>query len=210
MRQRRYLLLMTTTALMLAACAASPTRFYTLAGANAMAVRPVASSSPQRHLFVEMMPVSVPDRLARPQIVVRADSVRVEVLEQDRWSAPFNIELRDALASGVANRLGAVDVTRGGRPPGQPVYRVAIELRQMDGIRGGKIDAAFGWTITRSDTDSNAVCRMSVTDVAQGADIAGLVSGMQRIVATAADAISADIVMLQEGKSGACSSQSGQ
>lgn len=203
MQQRYRLLSATALALVLAACASSPARFYTLADTPA-ATAPRAVTGGQKPLFVDIAPVSMPERLARPQIVVREDGVRVNVLEQDRWSAPFNNELRDALASGVVNRLSAVDVTRGARPSGQPVYRVIIGLRRLDAVRGGRIDADFQWAITRSDTAGSAACRMTIAAAASGTDIAGVVKAMQQVVADTAEAIAADVRMLQEGKSGPC------
>src|SRR5450830_101472 len=198
-------------ALMLAltACSSTLTRFYTLAATGGASPSPATAAMPAAAVgqtFIEVLPVSVPERLARPQIVVRTDDTRVDILEQDRWSAPFNNELRDALASGVANRLGAVDVTRGGRPVNQPVYRIIVELRQLDAVKGGKVDASFGWTITRSDNSASSVCRLAVVEPVSGAGIDGVVQGMQRAVANVADAISADVTALRAGKGGVCSS----
>ncbi|WP_083444520.1 PqiC family protein [Herbaspirillum rhizosphaerae] len=195
----------------LAACSTTPTRFYTLAaagasGTSAATTKASAAAPATGQTFIEVLPVSVPERLARPQIVVRTDDTRVDILEQDRWSAPFNNELRDALASGVANRLGAVDVTRGGRPANQLVYRIVVELRQLDAVKGGKVDASFGWTVTRSDNNTSTVCRLAVVEPVGGIGIDGVVQGMQRAVANAADAISADVTALRAGKGGACSS----
>src|SRR5450830_412121 len=190
-------------ALMLVACSSAPTRFYTLA--TPVTDGTVTTAVAAGQTFIDVAPVSVPERLARPQIVVRTDETRVDILEQDRWSAPFNNELRDALASGVANRLGAIDVTRGGRPANQPVYRIVAELRQLDAVRGGKVDATFGWTITRSDSSASAVCRLRVTEPAKGAGIDGVVQGMQLAVGNAAAAIAADVTALRDGKSSVCS-----
>ncbi len=197
----------TAAAVLLSACASAPTRFYTLAdAATPAAAATAAAPAAAGQTFIEVAPVSVPERLARPQIVVRTDATRVDILEQDRWSAPFNNELRDALASGVANRLGAVDVTRGGRPNNQPVYRIVVELRQLDAVKGGKVDATFGWTITRSDNTNSAVCRLTVVEPASGLGVDGVVQGMQRAVGNAADAIAADVTALRAGKTGVCSS----
>jgi uncharacterized lipoprotein YmbA len=154
--------------------------------------------------------VSVPERLARPQIVLRSDDARVDILEQERWSSPFNNELHDALASAIANRLGAVDVTRGGRPANAPVYRVMLELRQLDAVKGGKVDAQLAWTITRSDSAGNgtrSICSLRIVEPAAGSAVDGVVQAMQRVVTHASDAIAADIVLLRQGQ-GACAHSS--
>jgi uncharacterized lipoprotein YmbA len=59
---------------LLAACGSSPpATFYTLASpANSAPAVRTASQGPQT--FIEVMPVAVPDRLARPQLVVRSDA----------------------------------------------------------------------------------------------------------------------------------------
>ena len=195
-------------AVLLTACGSTgPTRFYTLAGPVATATpqqQPAQSAASQR-LLIEVLPVSVPERLARPQIVVRTDEARVDILEQDRWSAPLNNELRDALASGIANRLGAIDVTRSGRPANQPAYRIAVELRQLDAVRNGNVQAGFSWTITRTDDARSATCSLTLVEPVNGAGVDALILGMRKAVGNAVEAIAANVVRLQDGKSGGCS-----
>jgi uncharacterized lipoprotein YmbA len=144
-------------------------------------------------LFIDVLAVGVPERLTRPQLVVRKGSGgQMDVLEQDRWTAPFNNELRDTLADGLAVRLGAVDARRGGRQAGQPLYRVAVNLRQFDAISGERVDAAFGWTVTRIDDSRSASCQASYSVPAAGGTEA-LVAAMQKSVAMATDAIAATV-----------------
>ncbi len=202
--------LLVLTALTLAACASTPARFYTLSS-PALPVSNLAQGA----TFIEMPLVSVPERFARPQIVVRADATRVDVLEQERWSSPFNSELRDALANGVANRLGAVDVTRGGRPSGQvPIYRIVVQLRQLEAVRAGSVDALFEWSVVRSDgraenrsdKTKHAACRLAVSEAVQGAGIDAVVVAMQRSVDKVSAAIASDVQALREGKEVVCRS----
>ena len=191
-------------ALALAGCASSPTRFYTLQAPPPAA--PPATAQNAR-LFIEVSPIALPERLARPQLVVRSSGAnagtRVDILEQERWSSPFNNELRDALASGIASRLGATDVSRSGRPTDQPVYRIAIELREFDAAPGDKVQATYGWTVTRSDNAKTSACQLTVAEpVAAGID--ALVLGVQRTVADAAGAIAASVGSFKNGAVPAC------
>lgn len=186
-------------AVLLAACSSTPpTQFYTLATSPAVAT--TATALPAQPVFIEMLPVAVPERLARPQIVVRNDATRVDVLETERWSSPFNNELRDALANGVSRRLGGIDVSRSGRPADGVSYRIAVELRDLDAVRGGQIQAAFGWTITRSDDRKTAVCRLGVTEAVSGGAVADVVTAMQKVADRAAESIAADVRALREGR----------
>jgi len=173
-------------------------------------------------VHIEVAPVGVPERLARPQMVIRNDSddpdsnrrgggrgdsdgasTRVQVLEQHRWTSAFDSELRDAFAGAISTRAGAVDVTRGGRLPGQPVYRVAIRVRYLDAILDRQVDAGFGWTITRSDDSRSAICHAAVSQPI-GAGMDELVQGIQQTVAAAAHRIAAQISQLQANGSATC------
>ncbi|WP_165774430.1 PqiC family protein [Herbaspirillum robiniae] len=191
-------------AALLAACGSSPpAQFYTLsAPASASTNGAIPAQGPQT--FIEVMPVAVPDRLARPQLVVRSDATRVDVLEQERWSSPFNSELRDALAAGVASRLGAIDISRSGRPADQVSYRIAVELRDLDAVRGGQVQASFGWTVTRSDDRRSTVCRMTVVEPVAGGAVGDVVLAMQKAVSGAADAIANNVKALQAGQGAKC------
>lgn len=184
--------------LALAACGSTPpTQFYTLATAPAATASAGMASGP---MFIEVLPVAVPERLARPQIVVRNDATRVDVLETERWSSPFNNELRDALASGIARRLGAIDVSRSGRPADGVSYRIAVELRDLDAVRNGQVQAALGWTITRSDDRKTVVCRLALTEAVSGGAVADVVTAMQRVADRGAQSIAADVRSLAAGQ----------
>jgi uncharacterized protein len=196
--------------LAVAGCASSPTRFYTLSvPSQTPSQTATQASAPVQNsrLFIEVSPIALPERLARPQLVVRSvganAGTRVDILEQERWSSPFNNELRDALANGIANRLGAIDVSRSGRPTDQPVYRIAIELREFDAAPGDKVQATYGWTITRSDNAKTSACQLTVAEpVAAGID--ALVLGVQRTVADAVSAIAANVATFKGGAAPVC------
>jgi uncharacterized lipoprotein YmbA len=188
-------------ALSLAACSSSPPlRFYSLAAPAAAQSAPVRSTG----MFIDVMPVGVPERLTRPQLVVQKGGGRVDVLEQDRWTAPFNNELQDTLANGIAAQLGAVDVRHGGRQPGQPVYRIAVNVRQFDAISGDRVDAAFGWTVTRVDDGRTASCQAAFSVPAGMGGTEALVTAMQKTVAMATSAITTTVEDLRSGAATAC------
>lgn len=192
-----------TTALLAACGSTPPTRFYTLS-ASPTAPASAAPAPSGAATFIEMMPVAVPERLARPQLVVRSDATRVDVLEQERWSSPFNNELRDALAAGVAARLGAIDVSRSGRPADQTSYRISVELRSLDAGRNGQVQADFGWTVTRSDNRRTAACRFGVSEPVAGSGTEEVVLATQKVVARAAQAIADNVRALQAGTPAGC------
>lgn len=183
----------------LAGCASKPDSYYTLASPVVVAADAAPSTlGSATPLYIELAPVAVPERLARPQMVVRQPngSVQVEVLEQHRWASSFENELRDALAGGIAGRLGALDVTKGGRQTSQPVWRVAVQLRQFDAVDGGRVDADFSWTLRRSDEARTMVCQLRLGE-AVGGGMDAVAQGAQRVTAAAAAAMARSVSAAQ-------------
>ncbi len=186
-----------------AGCASAPDRYYTLGTPGGAPIAAPATGAP---VFIELAPVAVPERLARPQMVVLpagGRSAEVALLEQHRWSSSFENELRDALASGVAARLGAIDVTKGGRQPSTPAWRIAVQVRQFDAVENTRVDAALSWTVRRSDADLSATCQWRTSEPV-GSGIDALAQGAQRVASNASDAIARHIAKLQQNPGAAC------
>ncbi len=190
-----------------AGCASVPeTRFYTLSvPSRSSEVKEALEHSP-KPVYIEVMPVNVPERLARPQLVVRSQAgqeTQLFILEQDRWSSHFNNELRDAFATGIANQIGAINETRGARTPDQPVYRIAIELNQFDAVVGDRVAARFNWAITRSTDGRGAVCYAVISEPVSGG-IESVVKGVQRAVSSVAVEVSKNLIELDTGRAATC------
>ena len=185
-------------ALALTGCATPPaTRYYSLA--------PGVVASPASTLQIEVPTIALPERLVRPQLVVRSAANPFEVLDQHRWAASFDSELRDALASGITQQLGAIDVTAGGRLSSQPVYRIAVQLRQWDAAVDSQVQASFSWTIRRSDGTRNLACQWTQSE-AVGPGIAALAQGAQRLTSRAAQSMAASVKALDANAAATCPS----
>lgn len=203
--------------LLAAGCASVPeTRFYTLSvPSEASQSKDASARAPEtasRPILIEVMPINVPERLARPQLVVRSQSLgqdtQLFILEQDRWSSYFNYELRDAFATGISNRIGAINESRGSHAPDQPIYRIAVELSQFDAIVGDKVQARFGWTVTRSTDGRGVACYSAVSEPVVGG-IKGVVKGIQHVVSSVVADISRSLTELDAGHAVICAPQKG-
>ena len=190
------------TAMMLATgCANSPDRYYTLAEPVAETPLPSASGT-----FIDVAPLAMPERLARPQLVVRrggASTAEVALLEQHRWTSSFESELRDALGAGIAARLGAVDVTKGARLAGAPVWRIAVQLQRLDLVEGERADASFSWTVRRADVERGTACQWRGSEPAAGG-IDALALGARRLTGSVSAQIARHVQALQADPAAAC------
>jgi uncharacterized lipoprotein YmbA len=180
-------------AVLIAGCAGKPTLYYTLADSALPTATPASAGAAP--VYIDMAPVAMPERLARPQMVVRQQgdaSAQVDVLEQHRWASSFENELRDALASGVATRLGGIDITKGGRQATTPAYRIAVQVRQFEATEGSRIDGNFSWTLRRTDETRVTACQLSISEpVGTGMD--AVAQGARRLTGKLAAAIARSV-----------------
>lgn len=183
-----------------------PARIYTLAGA--VSSGPLGAQAAQKPLVIEVLPLKIPERLKRPQLVIGTrHSTQLKILEQDRWSSMFNDELQDAFTSGLSQQLNAVARARGARADTQSVYRIAITLQQYSAIPGDEVHTHFGWTITQLNDDSRenlALACQAAFSKTVGNGVDDVVKGIQAIVAEATQAIAVNVQSLNNGETGKC------
>jgi uncharacterized lipoprotein YmbA len=210
---RQYTIFVLILAAMLSACVTSTStaRFYTLAN-NSQVNSQATNLPPAAPIAIEILPIKVPERLKRPQIVITSkNSSQLKILEHDRWASSFNDELQDAFVSGISSQLNAIDISRGGRVANQPTYRVAIVLQQFNATPGEQVQANFGWTITRLNADARSAgnnmlsCQATISKTV-GSDMDAVVKGVQDVVADAIQAIAADVRSINNSEADKCNS----
>ncbi len=184
-------------AVLLAGCASPDPRYYTLAqGPDTAAGQAAAPARPPQAqpLWIEVAPVRVPERLNRPQLVVRdgKDSGELKLIDLARWSAPLPDELRDALSQQLQARLGAVDTYQQGLSGVEPVYRITTEVVRLDADVGQRAGAVINWTVRRLPDGKVSAGRTQSELPAPGA-IDGVVAAYRQIVASAAADIAAGV-----------------
>jgi len=143
--------------LLLGGCSLSSTpNYYTLSTTTKL--------TPSAALrVIEVLPVSLPDRLDRVQMVIQDPAGQAKILDLQRWTSTLSSELHDSLSSGLQQQLGAVDRYSSGMATTQPVYRIGANFTHFDlyghSLIGGKmsgdaIDVAVTWTINRLESSA--------------------------------------------------------
>ena len=126
-------------ALALAACGTPPReRFFTLNAPEPPVAAPDAAS-------LAVWPVSVPEMVDRPQLVVRTTANEVVIAEQARWAEPLKSAIARVVAANLAAELG-MRLASGARNADAD-YRVALDILRFDSgpDQAVLIDAA--WTV---------------------------------------------------------------
>ncbi len=181
----------------LAACAATPTQFYTLLPPPAA---PVAAAAQYQ---IDVLGVDVPPQVATQQMVVRTGAGELVPVDTRRWIAPLGDEIRDALSAGLSQRLGAHDVHGLSSVPangqGLPTWRVKLKVLRFESALGAsaRIDAL--WTLRRGDDMAAALTCASSASESVGPGYEALAEGHQHAVAELAARIAGALGTAQNG-----------
>ncbi|SDG64230.1 hypothetical protein SAMN05216320_1067 [Duganella sp. OV458] len=196
-------------ALMLTACGSVPQeRFYSLS--NGLGVgKPVPADGAARTTlaapayYIELPAVTVPKQVARNQLVVTTGASRIDVLEQERWSAPPAAEIGQALSLTITGELGTIDVFRNPVPDKAPVYRISTNVQRFESAPGqyALIDAV--WSVRLAGNAQVLTCR-SVAQESVGAGYDELVAGHRRAVTRIGADIAKAVRTLAAGEKPSC------
>ncbi|HEU4845105.1 MAG TPA: PqiC family protein [Burkholderiaceae bacterium] len=198
-------------ALALGGCASPPPdHFYSLsnglptaeAAAGALAGGAASTSGAVvPPYYIEVLAPSVPPQVARSQLVITSGAGRIDLLEQERWSAPLASEIGQALSLALSARLGAIDVFRTPAPEQAAIYRISTSVQRFESAPGqyALLDAV--WSVRLAGSPKVLTCRSELKEpVASGYD--ALVDGHRRAVGRLADGIAAAVRRLAAGGAG--------
>jgi len=142
-------------------CGSSPPVSY-----HALSSPASPRASGEARVLVEMLPVAVPERLNREEMVLTDEAGHLDVRDLDRWAGPPADEIRQILADSLWQRLRAVDVYQAPVAPaasGLPQYRLALRIERFEAKVGAAATVEASWTARRLPQGHGATCRVSVS-----------------------------------------------
>lgn len=127
-----------------AGCGSLPVEnFYAL---TADAPLPVPTSSSGLDVFIG--PVTLPEMLDRPQLVIQLSPNRIVVLEQQRWAQPLASEIQRVVALNLQRQLyNSRIATRRQAGATDTAVRVTLEVQRFDTILGKEISIELSWLV---------------------------------------------------------------
>jgi uncharacterized protein len=172
----------------LCGCSTSPTaNFYTLSaagpGADAYTVHPIS---------VVVGPVSVPDLVDRPQLVIRVSENQVKLDEFARWADPVKTQIPSVIVADLAQFLDGARVSaypQGGDPGA--TYTVRIEVQRFDGTPGDAATVEALWSVSPPKSVASLTGRTIVREQCAGPGYEALAAAYS----TALAAVSRDIAV---------------
>lgn len=147
MRKSAQCLISLVLVLSVSACSRSPrSNFYTLVPQALPPGQALSAAAPS----VSVGPVTIPEVVDRPQIIVRVAENRVEVLESHRWAEPLKSEIPRLMAQDLGRMLGSSRVSSYGQSAGaDATYRVLVDIARLEAVPGEAATVQALWTVRR-------------------------------------------------------------
>lgn len=133
----------------------------------ALTAPPARTAPPEAHILsVHLGPVSIPEGVDRPQIVMRRDANQVAIEDTHRWGEPLKDAIPRVLSDALASELSTPRVLTSRQSASLDFdYRVAIDVQHFDSSATEAHEDVI-WTIR---TRGNAPARVGRTVVTQAA-----------------------------------------
>jgi len=181
-------------------CTSAPVRYYTLTPPPAKSL-PVSEPT----FAIDVRVVHLPPQLNRSELMIRTGPTEVMLLENERWAAPVNDEIKDALRLDLQRRLRRVIGSRAAFTK----LTLDIDVQHFEAELGRYALLEASWSATLSTTGQRSTgarattCRFQADEKIQ-TGYAEIVEGYQREIAALADAIAAALIGLAGGSDAPC------
>ena len=97
-------------------------------------------------------PLTLPDMVDRPQLVLRTSAHRVVLTETHRWAGPLKTEIARVLADNLATLLGSRSIpSYPQRGAERADVRVSVDIQRFESILGKSATIDAIWTVQWTD-----------------------------------------------------------
>lgn len=193
---RRLILALSMIAAFGTGACSTATRFYTLSRVDGeTSAAGLRASAPAAVIGVG--PVSLPDYVDRPQIVVRTGPYTLAQATFDQWGGDLDDMVPRLLIEDLAARLPTDHLVPFPQVSDVPFdYRVSITISQFDVSSAGEAVVAAGWQVHGKSGTGTVLVRDSVARAqADSAAYSDRVAALSRAVAALTDEIAAALAV---------------
>ena len=151
--------------LALAGCGTAPKeRFYALS-----VPEPAAAESANAAFAVAVGPVTVPEMVDRPQLVMRVGANRMELSELNRWAEPLKRALPRAIAASIGQGVPEARVYVASNDFHEPKdYRVRVDVERFESELGKGALVEASWSVRGGPGNEVRHGRSVVREAASG------------------------------------------
>jgi uncharacterized protein len=131
-----------------ASSAATSTATATAAATPAATPYAASAASAPAAASVVVGPVTLPELVDRPQLVVRVAPNRVAILESERWGEPLRSQIPRVIAEDLGRLLGSGRVASHLQHAGTEAgYRVLLDIERFEASPGEAVSVEAVWSL---------------------------------------------------------------
>jgi uncharacterized protein len=177
---------------LLTACASAPSHFYTLSPGRELPAGPASS------VTVAVGPVTVPEAVNRPEMVVQVGPNQVALDEFNRWAAPLQAEIQRVLIENLARLLGTSRVFRYPQGPiTSPDFRIEIDVLRFELAPGNAAFLDVLWTVRGKNEKDAKTGRTTLREPVLGEGYDALAAAHSRALGTLSRDLAETILTLE-------------
>lgn len=176
----------------LAGCAGSPeTHFYTLTAAVAAEHTDAVGAAAYS---VAVGPISLPEVVDRPHLVLRLYANRVQISEQHRWAGSLESDIARVIAENLSRLLGSPRVAVYDQNASLNAdYRVFVDIQRFESVLGRTAIIEALWTVRHASGGNTDAGRAVASETVQGDSYDALVAAHGRALARISREIAAAV-----------------
>lgn len=184
----------------LAGCGSSPPVTY-----HALSVPVPPPSSGGARVLVEFLPVAIPERLNRKEMVLGGEGGAIDVRDNDHWAAPLADEIRQIVVDDLWQGLRAVDVYQAPPPASaMPQYRLALRMERFEAVPGRSAVVDGTWTMRRLPNGAAATCRAGFSETLSGTGAGAAAEALSQGTQRLAEVVTNSLGRLDRGETQPC------
>ncbi len=173
-----------------AGCTSTPARFHTLDAASTPATTATAADRPGAPVLA-VGPVTVPELVDRPQLVLRGPGSRVTILESQRWAEPLADGVTRVIVRSLAEAMPDAVVM-----PASTVlaaaWRLQVDVTALD-VDAGRATVELAWSAQSrertGDTGGTISGHAIESEPVAAQDVDGFIEAQRRALQRAASRI---------------------
>lgn len=172
-----------TSSLILIGCATTqPTQYYMLTGIEDTRVSPISLPGAS-DVRIGLGPMSLPEYLERPAIILRSPGTEIIINDYHRWAEPLEKNFLRVLSDNLQMLLSNTSVAMFPWHSSKNIdYQVTIQVARFDADLNNKVQLSAHWTILRkSDGKVLHTQKSTIAQEAGSSDFATIVETQSKV-----------------------------
>lgn len=160
---------------------------------------PIVKADKADPISIDVVSLSLPQYLERPQIVTRGEGNRLELAELHQWGENLRKNMVRVIAKNLSNILQTPDVSIGLRNPiSSPDFRIELVIMKFERDPDGKVRLTAKWSLSGGRDNTPIIIKFSELEsltVPAESDMGRTVAAMNSIVGDLSLIIGNEIIM---------------